>query len=714
MRSRVKWIVVLLTGALAGPGLSAAAPGGESDDAATIEKLLPGMGASQIPDRKDAQLELEKLCHEAAAPGQESRRAGLARAMMARLGPETAKPARVWMLRKLETLGAEEVVEGLTAIMKESDPEIRDPARRALANNPSPKAAAALRTALAGERDPDLQVALINALAWRQDTESVGTFAKLAGGQEAAVARAAVSGLADISDPAAVKALADLRRSAPVGMRTVVVDASLRAADHLRTAGRAGEAAEIYNELMTGSEPETVRMAAITGLAAAKGADAVPKLIEFVNGEDEHLQLIAARCLQRMDKSATPGIVQAMQAARGSARGLLLEVIGERGDRSALKAVADEAASGEAEVRLAALGAISRLGDSSVLKLVIERGTQGQGAEREAARKAMAALHGKDVDGLIVERLEKASGAERVELLYAVWGRRIAAAKPMVFEAARRGDEPARAAALTALERIAKTQDLPALVDLLTKTKSEADGKLAEQAIASTCRRAGDNEESTKVLTAAMDQSPAAGKIALIRLLAQMQSEAALPVIRSAARSSEESVSQAAKAALKTWKPTHITTWAVSGPYRRPGKGPQELFGMPFAPEESPGSAEWKPLRLNKREAQAGVIDLKKLGAAENCCAYARVLIRSEREQKVILSFGSDDGLKVWLDGQVVHEKNATRALNCDGDQVQATLKAGDNALMVKVTQGGGDWSLCCKIGAVEGGPAEGVSFEAK
>ncbi|HVR76104.1 MAG TPA: hypothetical protein VMT52_17365 [Planctomycetota bacterium] len=62
------------------------------------------------------------------------------------------------------------------------------------------------------------------------------------------------------------------------------------------------------------------------------------------------------------------------------------------------------------------------------------------------------------------------------------------------------------------------------------------------------------------------------------------------------------------------------------------------------------------------------------------------------------LKLGSDDGVVVWLNGKKVHAKNATRALMVDEDVVDARLEAGKNRILLKVTQGDGQWELTLRI----------------
>jgi hypothetical protein len=55
--------------------------------------------------------------------------------------------------------------------------------------------------------------------------------------------------------------------------------------------------------------------------------------------------------------------------------------------------------------------------------------------------------------------------------------------------------------------------------------------------------------------------------------------------------------------------------------------------------------------------AVSGEFDLSQIAKGENCCAYVKVTIHSAQQADVVLSLGSDDGAKVWLNGKIIHEK---------------------------------------------------------
>ena len=74
----------------------------------------------------------------------------------------------------------------------------------------------------------------------------------------------------------------------------------------------------------------------------------------------------------------------------------------------------------------------------------------------------------------------------------------------------------------------------------------------------------------------------------------------------------------------------------------------------------------------------------------ENTSLYLYRAIRAERAMPLALSFGSDDAIKVWLNGVSVLTDKASRAALPDQDKATVQLKAGDNFLLVKIVNGGG------------------------
>lgn len=93
-----------------------------------------------------------------------------------------------------------------------------------------------------------------------------------------------------------------------------------------------------------------------------------------------------------------------------------------------------------------------------------------------------------------------------------------------------------------------------------------------------------------------------------------------------------------------------------------------------------------------------------------NVVAYAYTTINSEVAGKAVLALGSDDGVRVWLNGKVVHDNLIARGISKDNDVVTVTLKKGENPLLVKVEQGAGGWGFVLRIVGKE----EAVAIETR
>jgi hypothetical protein len=158
----------------------------------------------------------------------------------------------------------------------------------------------------------------------------------------------------------------------------------------------------------------------------------------------------------------------------------------------------------------------------------------------------------------------------------------------------------------------------------------------------------------------------------------------------------------------------YITAWKVSGPYTKADADGTALFDATFAPETEGQEAEWRVLPAGTSEDRPWLMEFDKQAdlVGNNRVAYVRTRVYSPKEQKAQLEMGSDDGVKVWLNGQVVHANNATRPAEPGQDKAEVTLKEGWNTLMLKVTQSGGQWAFCARLRGPDGDKIEGLKID--
>ena len=80
-------------------------------------------------------------------------------------------------------------------------------------------------------------------------------------------------------------------------------------------------------------------------------------------------------------------------------------------------------------------------------------------------------------------------------------------------------------------------------------------------------------------------------------------------------------------------------------------------------------------------------------GDQNNITWYGYTVILSPDDRDVTMRAGSDDALKVWVNGKVVHDNPVLRGSSGFQDTFKVHLNKGPNTLLVKVCEQGGGWS---------------------
>ena len=68
----------------------------------------------------------------------------------------------------------------------------------------------------------------------------------------------------------------------------------------------------------------------------------------------------------------------------------------------------------------------------------------------------------------------------------------------------------------------------------------------------------------------------------------------------------------------------------------------------------------------------------------------------------------SDDSIKAWLNGELIHDNPSRRSLG-EWDSVKVSLKKGRNELLLKICSHEGQWGLGCRVLTQDGKPVEGL-----
>ena len=120
-----------------------------------------------------------------------------------------------------------------------------------------------------------------------------------------------------------------------------------------------------------------------------------------------------------------------------------------------------------------------------------------------------------------------------------------------------------------------------------------------------------------------------------------------------------------------------------------------------------------RPFKI--KASKSGIVNLDSaFEHSDYKAAYAYCYIHANKSQKAYFLLGSDDAVKVWVNGKLVHSVDVGRSITPDEDFFRADLKKGLNFILVKVTDYVRDWGFIIKALDEEGFEQYGSKIRAK
>lgn len=524
-----------------------------------LAAMLPDMSSDDLGKRGGAQNAWEKIVLRASRPGAEAERAGVVAAMLPAVGNAPLE-ARLWLLKMLEWSARAEAVPTLSAQLSNSDAQISERARRALANNQAPEAGAALLQALNRATAPAQKAALINALGFRRETAAIPALKAALGNTDEAVASQAVRALANMDRPAAAQALLGFK---PVGALAPLVSVELiDAAARVRTSDPKTSAA-IF-EAVNRSGPPNLKAAALRGLVQVRGAAALPLVLQALRNPATSAR--AARLTLLMPgANAAKALAAALPKLPAEAQVFVLPALAERAplDRdpslsTAISTLLNNAAT-SGEVRAAASRALGELGGASDLPALLKLAAV-EGPAREGARSALGRLGAARRDGAAIEaRLaDVASGevkmdeATRVEAVQALSARRATVGLPIFVKLLDDGAAKVKTEAARALGENGGVAQVPVLAAWMARSGDSATGERALQTIFGRVDKAQVAPAGLLQVLDAPNLQPNV-RASTFKLLGQLGASAGFERVRLATGDADEGVRDAAIRALADW-----------------------------------------------------------------------------------------------------------------------------------------------------------------
>lgn len=569
------------------------------------------------------------------------------------------------------------------------------------------------------------------------DPGRVDSFKAALSGTDRFLRAAALAVLRETPHPGVLENLLFAWTGLPPEAQVAVLDASVRlGVNAVATARQASQSPVL-----------SVRLAAWQALAELNDLDSIAALIRVAVAGDTDERKVARESLQRLRGEDVLGVLkECLETADPGTRVELLRLLGERGDPGA-DTVLLRYAAGTGPARSAALESLARLGTPTALPGLLELTASAKsGPDAEPLLQTLIALCEASPDReqtarLVTDTVSRFEPEARRVMLPLLPELGTPAALELALAATGDRDRDAQKEAIEVLGQWPGAAPTPRLLDLAQQADEPTLQILALRSAVETLghepnatvrlewlKRAlavARRPEEKRLVLARLGQIPTPESLALLAPhladpdLAEEAGVGAVAVAEKLAATRPQLARETAAKVLATARNAEtlrrawalrgetiqpgpfINQWLVCGPFRQPGvQGALAIFDRPFGPEQPGAPVEWRAVR------GADMVPLSALFPGQtDCVAYLKSRIVSPRDLEVLLLLGSDDGLKAWLNGQVVHANNTDRGWVADQDAARVKLTSGTNELMLKVTQGGGGWAASVRFVGTDGGP---------
>ena len=519
-----------------------------------LDELLEKVKTCDYGQSWQALTELNDLIRDSHNSPAELKRieAGLLKALQSNATPVGEQ----FICRKLSTIGTKQSIFTLAEML--TMPKSSEMARYALERIPSADVDEVLRKALP-KTTGRTKVGIINSLGRRRDTKSTQVLGELIYDSDEMVAAASVAALGYIADSHATKTLARAKNKTKDKLRTQVLDAYLNCANQFAAKGEKEKALAIYKQLSASDEPALIRAAALRGmviLLTAARENVVDLIINAVRDDEVAIQAAAVTLIREIPgPEVTKALAKELPNLSVTSQVQLLLALADRGDRTALPAVTDATKAEDVAVRVTALKSLGKLGDASNVALLTQIAATAKTAEQQAARESLYRLHGPKVNQTIIANIQSANPQVKVELIRSIARRNVVAGVETLLKTARDEQVEVRIESFKALKVVAKPEDLPALVKLLTGVQSEAERKEVEMTVVVVARKKMPEGKSRSgaVLAVLPYAEEVSVRCSLLRVIGKIADNSALPPLRAALKNEDVKVKDVAVRAIANW-----------------------------------------------------------------------------------------------------------------------------------------------------------------
>ena len=650
----------------------------------------------------------------------------------------------------LGKIGSDDAVAALIAARDNSHPEVKTAildalllcAENHLSSGKKDNAVSLYRDLFKSKVPGSIRIAAWRGWMLSDSIQRRNHIPKVLTGSDTHMQLAAIKIIRELKDRQLIETCLQQWKSLPAPAQLAVLDAHLQfGSEALPTVRTASQSSHLE-----------VRAAAWRALGDLSDASLIPAVVRAAAHAESIEKNAAREALIRMrGPNVRPALLNYLKKAKSSEKAELLRTLGQRGDAAATSILLKNAAVDEDIVKLAALDSLRSLAVPETLEPLLKIAAVSKTrSHRTAALKALYAVCRECPDIKLASRqiitaIQSFSETELYNVLPLLAQLATPEALTVVQKATQDNDVQLARESLRVLTLWPNSRPVQFLFDLARTSSNPTVQTVALRGGITVAGRETDSSTRLVMLRKALTYSNRTEeKIMVLSQLGRISTPeslnmaiehlknpalvneaglAAVSIAESLAGGNPKLADEAAQKILEYCKLQAVVSrawalriktpasgpfirdWLVSELYWQPGvTGAMAIFNVKFGPEKPRNAVKWYA---------APVGDTMHLAAyfpgQTDCVAYLKAEIIAPNATDAILLMGSDDGIKAWLNGTVVHSNNIDRGQVVDQDIAPGKLKQGANELLLKITQGGGGWSACARIVGADNFPIEGL-----
>ncbi|MEW6355154.1 MAG: HEAT repeat domain-containing protein [Planctomycetota bacterium] len=487
----------------------------------------------------------------------------------------------------------------------------------------------------------------------------------------------AIAGLGRTGNPEVAPILDNFTRSG-VTVEPVVKSAAQNAyvdlADSLWDKGQKDAAAKLYLKALDMASGEAAQVRALIGAGRAGSPDSIPKIEALLQKGSPKVQSAAASAIKLIPgKAATQAMTKALPAAPPSVQAVLLTALGERADAEVVQVMAPLTMSQNEETAVAAVEALGRTGIPAAQTPLLTAAEKG--SDRVKAEAVQALLR------LAQSLLDKDAAADAGK----VCSRLLDLAT----------DEAVRVQVFAGMRKAASAELGEKIAGLIEGEKGAA------------------REEAVKALLACADRAFDSDKKDASKAMYQKVLQVSPPCSRQAAEAGYR-LSRLGETFATDAKDGIVSQWWIIGAWRARDHGEwkrehgaekdwKKAKKIDLTKEYPQGkrTLRWMPVRTDDKK---GAFDMNRLFVSnDECVAYCYAEITVGQEQDVNLEIHSDDGHRLFVNGEPAHEYLKDHKRTEKDDRGAIHLKTGANHLLLKSCESSGEWMFSLRLTGKDG-----------